>query len=163
MGDREIRGLKGYTTEAGTHVPLIASWPGTIAPSQVNDNLVDFTDFLPTLLEAAQIDASEGIFTDGLSFYPQLLGQADTVRSWVFCDYAPRWGGFPHQRYVHDRDWKLYDDGRFYHISVDPEESFPVADDALTADVRRHKQDFQEVLGRMRDNLESHPQRSGRI
>jgi len=146
MGDRVIRGLKGYTTEAGTHVPLIASWPGTIASGQVNDNLIDFTDFLPTLLEAAHLETPEDLGTDGLSFYSQLVGQADTVRAWVFCDYAPRWGSFSDRRFVHDRDWKLYGDGTFYHIGTDPEELSPVADEVLAADVIQLKQQFQAVL-----------------
>ncbi|UCD23289.1 MAG: sulfatase-like hydrolase/transferase [Gemmatimonadota bacterium] len=150
MGDRVIRGLKGYTTEAGTRVPLIANWPGVIAPGQVNDNLIDFTDFLPTLLEAAHVETPDDLVTDGLSFYPQLVGQADSVRAWVFCDYAPNWGGFPARRFVHDRDWKLYGDGTFYHIATDPEEQHPIADQALTADILQLKQRFQTVLSRLR-------------
>ena len=150
MGDRVIHGLKGYTTEAGTHVPLIANWPGTIAPRQVNSNLVDFTDFLPTLLEAARLETREDLVTDGVSFYPQFTGRADSVRAWVFCHYAPRWGDFPHRRFVHDREWKLYGDGTFYHIATDPEEQHPVAEEGLTANVLDLKQRFQSVLDRMR-------------
>ena len=150
MGDRVVRGLKGYTTEAGTHVPLIANWPGTIDPGQVNDNLVDFTDFLPTLLEAARLETPDDLVTDGLSFYRQLTGQADTVRTWIFCHYAPSWGNLPHRRFVHDREWKLYGDGTLYHIATDPEELHPVADEALHANVLELKQGFQDVLDRMR-------------
>ncbi len=150
MGDRMVRGLKGYTTEAGTHVPLIANWPGTIAPGQVNDNLVDFTDFLPTLLEAARLETPDDLATDGLSFFPQLTGRADTVRTWIFCHYAPSWGNLPHRRFVHDQEWKLYDDGSFYHIGTDPGEQDPVTDDVLIPSVLGRKQSFQAVLDRMR-------------
>ena len=31
VGEREVRGGKGLTTDAGTHVPLIVSWPGVVA------------------------------------------------------------------------------------------------------------------------------------
>ena len=82
VGDRLIRGDKGHPTEAGTHVPMIAHWPGAIAPGQVNDNLIDFTDFLPTLMEAARLDVPEEGVSDGLSFYRQLVGTADTTRAW---------------------------------------------------------------------------------
>ena len=91
----------------------------------------------------------EDFVTDGLSFYPQLVGRADSVRAWVFCHYAPHWGSFAHRQFVHDKAWKLYDDGAFYHVATDPEEQQPVADDALTEDVRRLKRRFQAVLDRM--------------
>ncbi len=151
MGDRVIQGEKGYTTEAGTHVPLIASWPAAIEPGQVNDNLIDFTDFLPTLLDAAQLERRrEGPTTDGLSFFPQLLGAADTVRAWVFCHYAPNWGNFPDRRFAHTKAWKLYADGSFYHIAEDPEEQRRLPDDGLTEEARRIRQRLRGVLERMR-------------
>ena len=152
IGDREVRGAKGMTTEAGTHVPLLASWPGTIAPGGVNDHLVDFTDFLPTLLEAAGIDLpDDGL--DGLSFYPQLLGEVDTVREWVFCHDPGRYERSTPRRYVHDETWKLYDEGRFYHVADDPEERAPVADSLLATADRRKKAAFQTVLDRFSDGL----------
>ena len=151
MGDTRIRGNKGYPTSAGTHVPMIAYWNGTILSGIENDNLVDFTDFLPTLLDAANL-SQEDIQSDGLSFYPQLLGKADTVRRWVFCHYAPQWGTYPNRRYVHDREWKLYDDGSFYHFSDDLEESNPIPDEALPENVLKIKQEFQTVLDRMHIN-----------
>ncbi|MFB3132915.1 MAG: sulfatase-like hydrolase/transferase [Rhodothermales bacterium] len=150
VGDRRIRGDKGHPTEAGTHVPMIANWPGVIDPGAVNDNLIDFTDFLPTFIEAAGLEAPEEGVSDGLSFYRQLVGTADTTRAWVFCHYAPRWGRFAPRRFVHDTDWKLYGDGTFYHVATDPEEQHPVADEALTDDARQVKERFQAVLNRLR-------------
>ncbi len=150
VGDLRIQGHKGYPTEAGTHVPMVANWPGAIAPGQVNDNLIDFTDFLPTLMEVAQREVPADFFTDGLSFYDQLTGQADSVRSWIFCHYAPNWANFSNRRFVQDRNWKLYEDSTFYHISDDPREQRPVADEALTEDAREVKQRFRAVLDRMR-------------
>ena len=150
VGTRRVRGNKGYPTAAGTHVPLIANWPGTIMPGQVNDNLIDFTDFLPSLVDAAGVSIPDSVTTDGLSFYAQLLGRADTVRTWVFCHYAPRWGNFEHRRYAHDRDWKLYEDGAFYHIAVDPEEVWPLEDDPVPAEAREARQRLLTVLERLR-------------
>lgn len=149
MGERIVYGQKGHPTQAGTHVPLIANWPKSIAPGQVNDHLIDFTDFLPTLLEISQQSMPMEAEFDGLSFYPQLFGTADSTRSWVFCHYAPRWGGFKHRRYVHDKEWKLYDDGSFYHFSEDRDEEFPLHDNDLGEDIRQKRRHFEHVLSRL--------------
>ena len=129
---------------------MIVNWPGTVAPGQVNRNLIDFTDFLPTMMEAAQVELPKDFISDGISFYPQLLGTPGKVREWVFCHYDPRWGGRPLRRYVHDKDWKLYGDGTFFHISEDPEEKRSVLDKELAQETLRLKRNFQAVLGRMR-------------
>lgn len=114
-----VQGNKGYTTDAGTHVPLIANWKGKIKKGGVNDNLVDFTDFLPSILEAAHQKPEKKDSLDGLSFYPQLFDDDSNVREWVFCDYAPHWGKFKPRRYVHDKKWKLYGNGDFYDLEND--------------------------------------------
>lgn len=147
---RPFQGGKGLTTDAGIHTPLIANWPGSIAPGQINDNLIDFTDVLPTLMDVAQMPLPPGFVTDGLSFYPQLIGEADSVRSWVFCHYDEHPENAEMARYVHNAEWKLYDTGAFYHITEDPFEEDPLSDWELQGEVRLLKADFQDVLDRMR-------------
>jgi len=131
-------------------VPMIAAWPGTISPGQVNGNLIDLTDFLPTLIEAAGAEIPDGFVADGLSFYPQLIGADAATREWIFCHYAPNWNNLPHRRFVYDRDWKLYDDGAFYRIVDDPNEEHPVIDGELSADGVETKRRFEAVLERLR-------------
>ncbi|MEC9107547.1 MAG: sulfatase-like hydrolase/transferase, partial [Chloroflexota bacterium] len=74
MGDKEIPGGKGKTIDTGTHVPLICNWKNNIPESVVSSDLVDSTDFLPTIFEAAGIEYPENYIVDGRSFYPQLTG-----------------------------------------------------------------------------------------
>jgi len=53
------RGLprhKRWIYDSGTHVPLIIRWPGQLAPGSVNDELVAFIDFAPTLLSLAGVE-----------------------------------------------------------------------------------------------------------
>jgi len=126
----EIAGNKGYTTGSGTHVPLIAWWPGRIPEGVVNDNLIDFTDFLPTLLDAAGVETPQGHVLDGLSFFPQLVSEADSVRQWIFCHYASMWG-FPDRRYAQTAEWKLYESGAFHYLPDDPLEENPLPVDEL--------------------------------
>lgn len=115
-----IRGGKGKTTDAGTREPLIAYWPGTISAGKTNHNLVDFSDFLPTLSDAAGVKTPSGL--DGQSFFPQLKGEPAEPRKWMFCYYNPRPERTKPVRFVRDTRYKLYGDGRFYDIQVDSRE-----------------------------------------
>lgn len=148
-GDLDIRGNKGYPTKYGTHVPMIANWSSRIAPGQVNDNLIDFTDFVPTLMDFANTQLPTDDVFDGLSFHDQLLGEADSVRSWIFCHYAPQWGRFEHTRYVHNHTWKLYGDGRIFNIASDPEELNPIDRASLSMADEAWLASFDDVLDSM--------------
>ncbi|MFW6101966.1 MAG: sulfatase-like hydrolase/transferase, partial [Bacteroidota bacterium] len=141
---RKIQGDKGHTTKYGTKVPLIAYWNGVIESDQVNDNLIDFTDFLPTFMDVANAELPEDFHTDGISFYKQLLNEETEVRDWIFCSYDPNWGEFESKKYVHNKKWKLYGDGAFYNIEKDPEESNPLLDSALTPTARIVKKHFSK-------------------
>jgi arylsulfatase A-like enzyme len=147
----EVQGGKGATTEYGTHVPLFVYAPAFIAASTNND-LVDFTDFLPTLADMAHIPMPKtyGIL-DGVSFYPRLIGQAGTPRDWIFCHYNPHpdWDNSILKRYVQNIHYKYYEDGRFYDIINDILEENPIPDALLNTDEKNIKQQFQNVLSGM--------------
>ncbi|MDX1636916.1 MAG: sulfatase-like hydrolase/transferase [Balneolaceae bacterium] len=144
-----IDGHKGYPDEYGTHVPFIAYWKGQIEPGQVNDNLIDFSDFLPTLMDVAGAEIPDDFHTDGISFYPQLQGRFWEAREWVFTHYNPNWGDFPFVRYVHNKEWKLYENGEFYHIADDPREQNPIPMDQLTPEQKEIRNKFQGILHRL--------------
>ncbi|WP_149275011.1 sulfatase-like hydrolase/transferase [Pareuzebyella sediminis] len=146
VNGRPLRGDKGHTTTAGTQVPFIANWPGTIRPQSVNNNLIDFTDFLPSLLEIARTPLPSNFLTDGRSFYPQLLGKAADVREWIYCHYAPRWGKFKARDYVQNTEWKLYGNGEIYNLTQDPLENNPLSLHAVPEPVQPTLRKFNEVL-----------------
>jgi arylsulfatase A len=79
---KRLRGGKGTMTDRGTHVPLIARWPGHIKAGSTCDDLIDFSDLFPTLCEltAAPLPQAE---IHGRSFAPQLLGKTGSPREWV--------------------------------------------------------------------------------
>ncbi|MEX2566095.1 MAG: sulfatase-like hydrolase/transferase, partial [Cyclobacteriaceae bacterium] len=109
-----LKGNKGFTNDLGTHVPMIAYWPGKIPAGSINSNLIDFTDFVPTLLEAAGTQPQDHSNKwDGISFYDQLLGEKHpkNAREWIFCHYDPNWGKFEPRRFIYNTDWKLYENG----------------------------------------------------
>ncbi|WP_245942094.1 sulfatase-like hydrolase/transferase [Algoriphagus chordae] len=141
-----IKGDKGHTTSAGTHVPFIANWKGIIEPGSKNESLIDFTDFLPTLLEVAHFKNPELVPTDGLSFYPQLVGDNANRREWIYCYYAPNWGQFENSTYVQDTELKLYGDGRIYSLLEDPLEQNPLGKNDLSEKDKLKISTFESVL-----------------
>lgn len=67
-----LRGIKRDLYEGGIRVPMIAYWPGKIAPA-VTDHVSMFQDLLPTVTDLAGVDAPAQI--TGISFAPTLLGE----------------------------------------------------------------------------------------
>ena len=124
LGDRVIVGGKGSPTDAGTHVGLFAYQPGTIPAAKVCDDLIEFSDFMPTI--AAATGAQSLSPTDGISFYPQLLGQPGNPRDTIFVYYWPRPEKGEPLRFVRDKRWKLYGDGKLYDVRKDVLEKKPV-------------------------------------
>jgi arylsulfatase A len=117
-------GGKGLTTARGMHVPLIANWPGHTPAGRVNDDLIDSTDFLPTLCAAAGVPVPSSLPIDGHSFLPQLQGEKGEPRQWIYTWYA-RDGVPPVREFVANKDYKLYRNGRFYDLRKDPFEEQP--------------------------------------
>jgi arylsulfatase A len=150
IGNRTVNGAKGQTIDAGTHVPLMANWKGNAPEGAACDDLIDFTDFFPTLLDAAGANAPSGLKLDGQSFLSQLVGEKGNPRDWIFCHYDPRWGNFPKKRYVQNKDWKLYDDGSFFNLRADILEKNPLNRLQLNPDVQDIIKNFENVLSRMK-------------
>src|SRR5690606_20457251 len=126
LNGKPYKGDKGQTTERGTHVPLIVNWRGTIKPGSINTSLVDFTDFVPTLFDAANSRRTTSQTVDGLSFFPQLKGDYSKKREWVYGYYEPNWGSYKLKNYVHNKELKLYSDGKIFNVSIDPDEKHPL-------------------------------------
>jgi hypothetical protein len=99
-----------------------------------------------------------GTAIDGRSFLGRLKGARGNQRSWVFWHYDPRPGWDKKQytlvRFARDQRFKLYDDGRFYHIPSDPLERQPLAN--ATGAARQARQNLQAVLDRMRAYTGAH-------
>ena len=129
LNGRIIEGGKSLTTDGGTHVPLIANMPGTVPPGMVTDDLVDFSDMMPTIGEMTGADLPADEVLDGVSFAPQLRGMAGTPREWIFIYYEPVPGTTEPLVFARDQRWKLYSDGRLYDISNDVLEQNPLSDD----------------------------------
>lgn len=148
MGARVIPGGKGKMTDAGTRVPLVAYWPGNAMEGGVSDELIGFEDFFPTLLDLAGGPAYTDSALDGRSFLPLLRGDAAVEKPWLYCHYDPRWGKSKawRGRSARTTRYKLFDDGRFYDVEVDPDEAHPLAVADLKEPARSVHEQLQTVL-----------------
>jgi len=97
-----LRGRKASLYEGGIRVPLIARWPGHVAPGSVTDHVAAFWDLLPTLAELTGAQPPSAI--DGISFAPTLLGRDDAQKQhpWLYWEF-PGYGG---QQAVRLGHWK---------------------------------------------------------
>jgi arylsulfatase A len=123
---RDFRGGKGQTTHRGMHVPCIASWPAAVPAGRVCDDLVAAVDVLPTLCQAAGTAVPAGL--DGTSFLPQLRSQPGPRRPWIYSWYRPHADAKSNaaRECAFDTRHKLYADGAFYDLDVDPDEKSPI-------------------------------------
>lgn len=149
MGDKQVIGGKGSTTEFGMRVPLIASWPGQISTGKVRDDLVDSTDFLPTICEAAGVAIPSDLKIDGHSFLPQLKGETGSPRKWIYSWYSPR--GEALREFAFDQKYKLYRSGQFFELTHDPGETKPLAVASLTSDAVGAAKNLQLALDQFKD------------
>ena len=112
-GEHKLRGGKGQMTDSGSHVALIASWKGTTPAGKVSEQLIDFTDVLPTLADLGGTTPPNGVTIDGQSFAATLRGTSGPEREWVFTQLGNR-------KWVRDKRWKLLGTGELYDLENDP-------------------------------------------
>lgn len=126
------RGEKGSLYEGGIRVPLIAWWPGTVAPG-VTHHITAGWDIFATTAELAEAGSSG----DGISFVPLLLGEAQPAHEFLYWELhrvmtaqAVRLGDWKAVREAPNEPLQLYD------LAHDPNEQHDVSS-AHTDVVRR--------------------------
>ena len=125
--------------EGMVRVPLIISWPRMIRENRISDALVELTDIVPTLYDAAGLDTP--YYVQGRSLLPLLSGQADTHRDQVRCEY---YGAIAHPDQTRatmyrDHRWKLNcfhgkDIRELYDLEEEPWEHHDLSQDPEYAD-----------------------------
>jgi len=145
MNGREIAGAKGKSSDAGTRVPLIIQWPDVITPNSTSIDLIDFSDFLPTICEAAHIGV-DSLDLDGQSFLPQLQGEKGAPREWIYSWYSRNGDPGKARVFARNHRYKLYDSGEFYEVPADYDELHPLDTAHLESDAKLIHQQLSDVL-----------------
>ncbi len=146
VGDRTVIGAKGSTIDMGMRVPLVVSWPAGMQGGRTLHDLVDMTDFLPTICEAAGVEVPSQLSIDGHSFLPQIRGQAGQPRDWIYCWYAPDGGQKAKREFARNQNFKLDRDGTLYDVSSVDDDKHPLDAGKLTPEQQAAKKLLQQSL-----------------
>jgi arylsulfatase A len=141
-GER-VPGGKGSLRDTGTRVPLIVNWPGTVKEGTVNQDLVDFSDWLPTMAELAGTKLDPDRPLDGQSFANSFLGLQGSRRGFAF---AAR---FSKQGFVRDQRWKLYASGKIFDLKNDPMEKKALPEKPTDKEAQSAKARLAEALDKL--------------
>ncbi len=154
----EICGGKGKTNDRGTHVPLICAMPGTIKAGEVKADMIETTDYLPTMFDVAGIEAPDNYILDGKSFYPQLTGHNGNPRDWMFFHFEPMNPRIiPGKeavmdapiRYARNLDWNLYETGELYDLRADIDEDLPIYESDDTEEQAKARASLKPIFSQM--------------
>ncbi len=126
LNDRKYPGGKGSTRDNGTHVPMIASWPGVVAGGKVSDALIDFSDMLPTLASFANAKLPAELGLRGVSFDPLLRGREFAGRNSIYCWYHRNGKRGSESQHTRNRTFKLYANGKYFNVVKDFIEQQPI-------------------------------------
>ena len=122
LGGKRLEGEKGSMKEGGGLVPFFATWPGVTPAGKVNANVADASDLLPTFAEVAGAPLPTGRVIDGRSLVSQFKGDAQSPRTWAFCQLSNNY-------YVREAGWKLDQSGTLYDMKDAPFKEVAVAAD----------------------------------
>lgn len=152
-----LRERKGSLYEGGIRVPMIARWPGRIAPGSVSRYPWAFFDVLPTLADLAGVRGTPHN-VDGISVAPVLFGKPGKPDRPMYWE-SPERGGL--QQAVRMGRWKAVRHGletplELYDLSSDPGEKNNIA--AAHGDVIARMESY---LATCRTDSEDYPVRPG--
>ena len=151
------QGEKAWSKDGGYHAPLTVCLPGTVPPGKVDQSLLDFSDFLPTLAQIGGASLPK-VTLDGRSFWPQCLGQAGNPKPWIYQYYfsigkqfAREHGSGAHGlelAWTNDDHYKLYRDGTLYDLH-DREETTPIKAGQGSPEAEKARGVLQAALDQM--------------
>ena len=142
MNGREVPGGKATMKQTGSHVAMIANWPGVIAPGSTCDDLVDVTDHFATLADLAGVAVPDALPIDGHSYAPQLRGGEGSPRSWGLVEL---WD----QRFAFTQTHKLDQNGDLFDITDSPFSEPLVAPGEDTAESKAARELLGDALAAM--------------
>lgn len=107
-----LRGIKRDLYDGGIRVPMIARWPGKIAPGAETNRIAAHWDVLPTLAELGGGKTPENV--DGISLLPVLVGKSQREHAYLYWEFHER----GKSQGVRAGDWKAVRVGPKWQIEL---------------------------------------------
>lgn len=132
----KLKGGKGSMTEAGSRVPLLAWWPGTIQPG-IRDDFFCLVDVLPSIHALAGLELTRKV--DGLNLSHNLTGTKGKGREHLLINFGKGY-------FVRDERFRLNQDGKLYDIPITSDHER--YSEKVTTDPRHdaHRKRLQKLL-----------------
>jgi len=143
IGGRRLAGQKGGMEEGGGLVPLLVSWPGVTPAGRLTANLADASDLLPTFAEIAGAPLPENRVIDGKSLAPQIRGETQSPRTWVFTQLGENF-------HVREAAWKLNQSGQLFDMKNAPFEEIAVPADSKDEAAVAARQRLSKALAELK-------------
>ncbi len=148
LNGETIRGGKGKMTDAGTRVPFISYWPKSGAKGKVSNDVIDFSDILPTIADAGKAELPKDVVFDGESFLSSIKGEKSNHDNIAYVSYFKgnsKVAGI----FARTERYKLYADGRFFDIKNDVMEETPLEVEKLSEEQKTIKVKLQAKIKEM--------------
>jgi len=142
VNGKRLSGQKGTMQEGGSLVPMIVNWPGTTPAGKASNDLIDFSDYMPTFTALAGAKLPDDRPIDGHDFSPQIKGKKGNPREWVYVELTGRW-------YVRSQDWKLTRSGELFDMSEAPFVEKPVPADTTDPKAIEARKQLQAVSDKL--------------
>ena len=139
---------KSRASDHSVRVPLIVHGPAVVSGGRVSRDLVDFTDFYPTLLELAGLRTPDQLSLDGKSLVPSLRGSENPYqkRSWIYSQVGDI-------RMIRDWEHLIDTSGNFHNLLKDPLQQNEVSPLDKIAPGRRQR--LQMLMDRLPEDADS--------
>jgi arylsulfatase A-like enzyme len=162
----------------GVRTPMIISWPKVIEPGQVCDELVQNTDFLPTILSACGIRVPQEAVIDGKDLMPMLKKQRQSIHNDLFfelgwtravCTKKYKYLALRYPQYILDKieageHFYHFTPLEFYQISImlrhpdyfDADQLYDLEKDPDETNNLAKNNEYKDILDRMKNRLDSY-------
>ena len=126
-----MRGHKRDMHEGGIRAPMLARWPGVIAPGKVTAHISGFQDVLPTVCELVGQPVPKQ--NDGISFVPTLRGEPtkQQTHKYLYFEFCKGLKQKIFSQAVRIGDWKAYRQAgkplELFNLAEDPFEKRDLA------------------------------------